>query len=417
VQQFGGARQGTGFGYGAEHFKLGQIHVFSLCNELSLYYSFFVSLLIMHAIGNKKMISGTSMAIKVALSGFLALLVAMGIGRFAFTPQIPLMIGAGQLTLTSAGVVAAVNYLGYLIGAYDAMRARTGLASRLWLGLWGAVVLTLLSAFVSQAVMHGVVRLALGIASGWAMVMVSAWTSDQLVLLRKPALSAAVFAGPGTGILISGLLALMLHHYQVDVGTAWLVYGLTALVIIASITLNLPRGGALKSRAPIAAIPHLTPALKKLLWSYSLAGFGYILPATFLSQMAAQRFPDSVFGQWVWPVFGAAGVAGIGVGIITRHSLTAGKRLALTLWAQALGVAMMVSLPGVSSLIVGALLTGGGFLSVVQLTLECSRRQAPDHMRYMAGLLTCGYGIGQLIGPMLSALSSALVGSPDVGDA
>ncbi|WP_413741285.1 YbfB/YjiJ family MFS transporter [Sodalis sp. RH15] len=350
------------------------------------------------------------MAVKVALSGFLALLVAMGIGRFAFTPQVPLMIHAGQLTLTSAGLVAAANYLGYLIGAYDAMRASTGLERRIWLGVWGAVALTLLSAVIHNALMHGALRLVIGIASGWAMVLVSAWTHDQLLLLRRPALSAAVFAGPGTGIMVSGLLALIMHHYHVSAGHAWWVYGITALLPIALISGYLPRRGDFMRRTPLEAMPGLNPALKKLLWSYSLAGFGYILPATFLSQMAAQRFPGSAFGQWVWPVFGAAGVAGIAVGILTRGFLTPGKRLALTLWAQGLGVAMMLELPGVSSLVVGALLTGGGFLSVVQLTLECSRRQAPEHMRYMAGLLTCGYAVGQLIGPVLSALSSAATG-------
>jgi hypothetical protein len=56
------------------------------------------------------------MALRIALSGFVVLVVAMGIGRFAFTPQVPLMIADGQLTLTSAGLVAAMNYLGYLVG-------------------------------------------------------------------------------------------------------------------------------------------------------------------------------------------------------------------------------------------------------------------------------------------------------------
>ncbi|WP_279379464.1 YbfB/YjiJ family MFS transporter [Sodalis glossinidius] len=49
--------------------------------------------------------------------------------------------------------------------------------------------------------------------------------------------------------------------------------------------------------AQTTSLPALSLPLKKLVWSYSLAGFGYILPATFLSQMAAQRFPASAFGQ------------------------------------------------------------------------------------------------------------------------
>jgi len=56
----------------------------------------------------------------------------------------------------------------------------------------------------------------------------------------------------------------------------------------------------------------------------------------------------------------------------------------------------------------GALLVGGGFLCAVQLSLLYGRELAPNHTRYMAGLLTTGYAVGQLIGPMTSALSSWL---------
>lgn len=90
------------------------------------------------------------MALRIALSGFAALIVAMGIGRFAFTPQVPLMIAEHQFILTGAGLVAAINYLGYLCGAYDAMRATRHVERRLWLGVWGAMALTLLSALAQD---------------------------------------------------------------------------------------------------------------------------------------------------------------------------------------------------------------------------------------------------------------------------
>ncbi|MGE4876772.1 YbfB/YjiJ family MFS transporter [Yersinia enterocolitica] len=348
------------------------------------------------------------MALRIALSGFLALVVAMGIGRFAFTPQVPLMIAEHQFSLTGAGLVAAFNYLGYLFGAFDAMRASRHVERRLWLGVWGAVALTLLSAVIDGPWWHGVVRFAIGWASGWSMVLVAAWTNERLAHFGRPALSAAVFAGPGAGIFISGMLAVLIHSYGLSASEAWLVYGVLALVIIAAISINLPRSGELH-RPHVAALPlTLTPALKRLVWSYSLAGFGYILPATFLSQMATARFPESLFAQFVWPVFGGAAVIGITLGILTRHCLTSQTRLALTLWVQALGVLCAEVMPGVSGLVLGALLTGGGFLSVVQLSLQHGRELAPEHTRYMAGLLTTGYAIGQLVGPILSAISTAL---------
>jgi len=349
------------------------------------------------------------MALRVALSAFLTLFVAMGIGRFAFTPQVPLMIQAHQLTLTSASLVAALNYLGYLCGSFDAMRAHQRVELRLQAGVWGAVILTLLSALATGPWLHGAIRFLIGWASGWAMVLVAAWSNEQLHGHGRAGLSAAVFAGPGCGIFVSGLLGVALHTFQVSAGLAWAAYGALALLLIALITRNLPRRGELHrpDQAPEPLV--LNRNLKRLVLSYSLAGFGYILPATFLSQMAATRFPDGIFAQFVWPIFGGAAMIGILLGILTRRWGHSHVRLALVLWAQALGVFAAALLPGFSGLLAGALLVGGGFLSVVQLSMLCARELAPNHLRFMAGLLTTGYAIGQLVGPLLSFLSTALL--------
>ncbi|HAU8264154.1 MAG: YbfB/YjiJ family MFS transporter [Enterobacteriaceae bacterium] len=348
------------------------------------------------------------MALRIALCGFIVLVVAMGIGRFAFTPQVPLMIRDGQLTLTSAGLVAAMNYLGYLLGAWDAMRASKHIEMRLYLGVAGAVALTFLSALADNAVTHGALRLVIGAMSGWAMVLTAAWTNERLAHYARPGLSAAVFAGPGAGIALSGLLAVAIQSRALSSTAAWQVYGVLALVLVAFIARYLPRPGQLHRSGAQPEPLHLTTDLKRLVWSYSLAGFGYILPATFLSQMAALRFPGSLFAQFVWPVFGAAAVVGIGLSIALRHIGHSHQRLAIVLWLQGLGVVASCVLPGMSGLVIGALLVGGGFLCAVQLSLLYGRELAPNHTRYMAGLLTTGYAVGQLIGPMTSALSTWL---------
>ncbi|MGG7444864.1 YbfB/YjiJ family MFS transporter [Kosakonia oryzendophytica] len=348
------------------------------------------------------------MARKVALCGFIVLVVAMGIGRFAFTPQVPLMIRDGQLTLTSAGLVAAINYLGYLLGAWDAMRARHHIELRLYAGIGGAVALTFLSSIADNALLHGALRLVIGAMSGWAMVLIAAWTNDRLAQAGRPGLSAAVFAGPGAGIALSGLLAVAIQAKGLTAASAWQVYGVLALLLVTFIARYLPRPGEWHRPGVKAQPLHLTPDLKRLVWSYSLAGFGYILPATFLSQMAALRFPGSIFAQFVWPVFGAASVVGITLSILLRHVGHSYQRLAIVLWLQGAGVLAAWLLPGMSGLVIGALLVGGGFLCAVQLSLLYGRELAPDHTRYMAGLLTTGYALGQLVGPMTSALSTWL---------
>src|SRR5437763_7941480 len=58
----------------------------------------------------------------VVIAGLLSLAAAMGIGRFAFTPVLPLMLREGKLDLAFAGWLAAANYAGYLVGALSAAR-------------------------------------------------------------------------------------------------------------------------------------------------------------------------------------------------------------------------------------------------------------------------------------------------------
>lgn len=350
------------------------------------------------------------MALRVALSGFIVLVVAMGIGRFAFTPQVPLMIRDGELTLTSAGLVAAINYLGYLLGAWDAMRASRHVEIRLYAGIVGAIVLTLLSSFADNAWLHGALRLVLGAMSGWAMVLTAAWINEKLAHAGRPGLNAAVFAGPGAGIALSGLLAVVIQAKGLSAHAGWQLYGVLALVLVILIARYLPRPGDLHRSGEKPQPLSMTTDIRRLVLSYSLAGFGYILPATFLSQMAATRFPGSLFAQFVWPVFGGAAVVGIALSIALRNLGHSHQRLAVVLWLQGIGVLAAWLWPGMSGLVVGALLVGGGFLCAVQLSLLYGRELAPLHARYMAGLITTGYAIGQLVGPMTSALSSALTG-------
>jgi hypothetical protein len=52
----------------------------------------------------------------VALAGLVSLALAMGIGRFAFTP-LPMMLHDGTVTLAEGGALATLNYIGYLLGA------------------------------------------------------------------------------------------------------------------------------------------------------------------------------------------------------------------------------------------------------------------------------------------------------------
>src|SRR5262252_9383138 len=75
--------------------------------------------------------------VAISAAGMISLAVAMGVGRFAFTPLFPLMVRDGLLTSDTGALLAASNYLGYLVGAMLVARLRLVGPPRSGLGLSG----------------------------------------------------------------------------------------------------------------------------------------------------------------------------------------------------------------------------------------------------------------------------------------
>ena len=57
----------------------------------------------------------------VAIAGMIAMASAMGIGRFAFTPLLPMMLHDGTVTLAQGSWLAMSNYIGYFVGSLVCM--------------------------------------------------------------------------------------------------------------------------------------------------------------------------------------------------------------------------------------------------------------------------------------------------------
>lgn len=343
-------------------------------------------------------------------ASFIALMMAMGIGRFALTPQMPHLLSEGQIDLTAAGLIAAANYLGYFVGAVDSMFARSHhhIRGRLLGGLWLCVLLTLASFWANGFWSHLLLRFGTGVASAWVLVMITGLSQPLAIAAGRPRLGALVFAGPGLGILLTGLLALASNLLGEDSATLWLVYGVVALGMLLVILPFLPKPdrGAPQSSAPAerkGSIAHLG-------WIYLLYGLGYIIPATFLSQMASAQFKGAWQADLFWPCFGLAAALGVLlVSLRKPNPDTTRYWLMATLWMQAIGVFACLWGNGVG-LVLGVLLCGLPFLACMQLVMQRSREVAPHGAQRSTGLLTACFALGQLSGPLLASLSNHFSG-------
>jgi MFS family permease len=224
-----------------------------------------------------------------ALIGLVGLASAMGIGRFAFTPLLPLMQQAGTLSLAQGGSLARANYLGYLVGAVlcMALTASPGRAARG--GLVAVAALTAGMGFTEAFSAWVALRLLAGVASAFVLIGVSSWALPLLAARGRASWSGWVYSGVGIGIFGCGLIGLATGVLAVPPRVAWLLLAAcsAAVAIVCWGTLGAESAAAAPPRrARPAALPAGT---WRLVLAYGAFGFGYIIPATFLPAAAPGR--------------------------------------------------------------------------------------------------------------------------------
>jgi predicted MFS family arabinose efflux permease len=342
--------------------------------------------------------------LQLAIAGMLALAAAIGIGRFAFTPLLPMMQNDAGLTLQAGAWLAAANYLGYFAGALSAVWIRAGAATVVRAALVSIAVLSVAMGIVREPIAWLLLRGLAGIASAWALVFASAFVLQKLAATGRAQLGGLVFGGVGLGTTLAGGLCLVFlqGHWRSD--RAWIALGLVALLLAVAVwriyspdTDRLTASGHARSAAqPPRNSSHLRPII-----CYGCFGFGYIIPATFLPAMARQAVDDPLIFGWAWPMFGLAALA----------SALAAGRLSIrlpyrVLWLRshlimALGVALPIVWSGVGAIALSALFVGGTFMVATMAGMQEARRVAPDNSSSLMAAMTAAFAFGQILGPLL----------------
>jgi len=373
--------------------------------------------------------------VAVAATGMLALAAALGIGRFAFTPLLPMMLHDGTITLVQGSWLAMTNYIGYLLGAVlctvlpwvaPGFVRRSHPARMVRWGLASCVLLTAVMAWPLPAAWPAL-RLLAGVASAMVFLNATQWCMTQLQLLGRPAVGGMIFCGPGLGIALTGLAtsAMVARHWSAASG--WTGFAVLALL------LALPAGAVIQGRhaAPVApaapaaaganaATPPPTaegPWDRALLTAaYGLAGLGYIVTATFLPVIARTALPGgSVWPDLFWPIFGIGVMAGA---YLSTHLPARWDRRWLLMAGYAMqagAILICLLLPTRTGFALSSLLLGLPFTALTFFALHEARRIWPTAISSFPGLITAAYGVGQIVGPPMVAWCLAHSASEQTG--
>jgi MFS family permease len=365
---------------------------------------------------------------RIGLTGMLSLSAAMGIGRFAFTPLLPMMLHDHSINLVNGSWLATSNYLGYFLGAmlcafWRGLPATTTIRC----GLIATVLLTL-----GMGLLHGqavwlLLRLLSGIASALVFVYSSGWCLQRLTQLQRPAMGGIIFCGPGVGILLTGLSSSAMVAGNWQASTSWVAFGLLALLLTAVVWQTFgddskpstaSADGEKKSPAIPAesagAIIESTAVRQEVRWqvlAYGMSGFGYIITATFLPVIARQALPGSSWPDFFWPLFGFC--IALGAMSATRIPVRFDQRLLLagSYVIQAVGVIISAILPNEFGFALGSILLGVPFTAITLFAMREARRLRSNNTAGLMGLMTASYGIGQIAGPPLATWLQHSTGS------
>ena len=336
----------------------------------------------------------------IAVAGLLALALAQGIGRFAFTPILPMMQGDAGVSLAEGGWLAAANYLGYLAGALWAMvqRARADHAIRASLAITAGA--TVAMAFADGLAAWLALRALAGVSSAWALIHMSSWCAQRLARLGRPAFNGIVFAGVGAGVVLAGALCLALMTAGAGSRTAWLWLGAIGVLITAVVWPVLQDGEGAAASAAFAGY-RWTPDAVRLVACYSAFGIGYIIPATFVPVMAKQVIEDPAVFGWAWPLFGAAAMTStLLAGALQR--VLSGRRLWMaSACVMALGVAAPLVIGGLAGILACALLVGGTFVVATLAGVQVAREVAGGAAHVLLAAMTAAFAASQVAGPLL----------------
>ncbi len=349
-------------------------------------------------------------ALKILLGGILGMVVVMGIGRFAFTPILPLMQRDLGMTNTVAGWLAGLNYLGYLGGAILCSVTPQLLRNRLITGgaLLSSLATTLFMGFTVSVFWWGAMRLLGGAASAILFIVIAAEVAEALVRRGYGHWVGTLYSGLGIGIILSGLIVPQLD----SVGgwdAAWVGMGVIAtLLAVTGVAIGRKRELVQPLTISKPTQESKLGSIRILAVGYFFEGLGYVVTATFIVAIIAATPELADYAAYSWVAVGLAAVPSTILWPLLARRIGSKRALLAAYTVQATGIMVSIYANSLAEVMFAAVTFGGTFLGIVAMTLaEGNLRMRGDGRRATA-ILTASFSVGQMLGPVLAGILADL---------
>lgn len=357
----------------------------------------------------------------VLFSGICALILSMGIARYSLTPMIPNLQNQLGVTPSEAGILAGVNYWGYLTGLFIVWLVSDLRAKDFFYryGLFVAAFATVIMAAHEHQIVWYTSRFFAGVASATGFMLGTGLILNWLHHNGYRQELGIHFAGLGAGIIVSALIveATSLDSlFELNWRWQWVVLSTVGFVffIPAVALLPMPKENEIEmSRMDHANHEGKLPSKRWLMLmsaAYFCAGFSNTANVTFTS-LITELQPLEGLGERMWLLVGiSATVAAL---LWDRVARRVGRltTLKVAFGFNVVGNIILATSNSVYTTAIASIVFGATFTGIISLTLSTVGKLYGLKATQVMAQLTLGYCIAQIISPVMAGIVAELTGS------
>ncbi|WP_421716328.1 YbfB/YjiJ family MFS transporter [Arcobacter arenosus] len=354
--------------------------------------------------------------LSILIAGIISVIIGLGVARFAFTSLLPPML-EGFLTVTFAGLLAAVNFAGYLSGSIFSMFIKD-INQKVLLFRMG-IVLCILTTFILGVTENETIwfisRIIAGFGAAMAFVVGSAIVMTKLNFENKTKAMGIHFSGIGFSILTTDLVSRAVLSSGYDWKSSWLV--LSAFAILASIYAMYIL--CFDKKVKTQVVKHkfdfslFTPFVILIIIAYFTEGVGFVVQATFLPDIINTLEGLEGYGNLTWTLVGLAGIPSCIIWMNLASRKGSVNIIIIALFVQMIGILIPTFTTNIYMNLLSGVLYGGTFVGLVGLFMNLSGKLAGSNPVILMGAVTTSYGLGQVIAPLYSVYFIEKYGSYD----
>lgn len=339
----------------------------------------------------------------ILLAGILALVVGVGVARFVFTSLLPTMLEE-SISIAFAGVLASINYLGYLMGSVFSIFIKDIHAKVRYFrfGLCLCVLSSFVLGITENNTLWIIARLLAGFGAAMALVVGSAVVMLKLKDTNKTKAMGIHFSGLGFSIVITDLVMRAVFYFGGDWKDAWLVLAILGafLSCYSAYILRFDRQPSSEVVKHKFDKTLFSPMVIVLILAYFTEGIGMVVQATFLPDIVNSLDGLAGYGGYVWLAVGVAGIPSCIIWMRLAHRFGSINIMMAAMLLQIVGILIPTFSNNIIMNLISGLFFGATFIGLVALFMNFAGQLSNKNPVFIMGAITSAYGLGQIIAPL-----------------